>query len=50
MAMEIPGIVSLDRDFVVRRAWEEATGAVVKSAAAGQAPRALALGPLAQGR
>lgn len=24
----IPGIVRLDRDFVVRRAWEEATGAV----------------------
>jgi glyoxylase-like metal-dependent hydrolase (beta-lactamase superfamily II) len=27
-AVVIPGIVSLDRDFVVRRAWEEATGAV----------------------
>ncbi len=26
----IPGIVRLDRDFVVRRAWEEATGAVAK--------------------
>lgn len=26
----IPGIVRLDRDFVVRRAWEEATGAVEK--------------------
>lgn len=26
----IPGIVRLDRDFVVRRAWEEATGAVGK--------------------
>ncbi|HSJ95643.1 MAG TPA: MBL fold metallo-hydrolase [Myxococcota bacterium] len=29
-AIVIPGIVSLDRDFVVRRAWEEATGAVRK--------------------
>lgn len=27
-AVVIPGIVSLDRDFVVRRAWEEATGSV----------------------
>ena len=26
----IPGIVRLDRDFVVRRAWEEATGAVAR--------------------
>ena len=24
----VPGIVRLDRDFVVRRAWEEATGTV----------------------
>lgn len=31
----IPGIVRLDRDFVVRRAWEEATGAVEKRAGAG---------------
>jgi len=28
--MVIPGIVQLDRDFVVRRAWEEATGTVEK--------------------
>jgi cyclase len=27
-AVSIPGIVTLDRDFVVRRAWEEATGTV----------------------
>jgi len=27
-AIVIPGIVQLDRDFVVRRAWEEASGAV----------------------
>ena len=24
----IPGVMTFDRDFVVRRAWEEATGAV----------------------
>jgi len=28
----IPGVFRLDRDFVVRRAWEEATGAVKKKA------------------
>ncbi len=31
----VPGIVRLDRDFVVRRAWEEATGAVKKRVDAG---------------
>ena len=31
----IPGIVRLDRDFVVRRAWEEATGAVEKRVGTG---------------
>jgi glyoxylase-like metal-dependent hydrolase (beta-lactamase superfamily II) len=36
-AIVIPGIVSLDRDFVVRRAWEEATGAVQKRVDAGGA-------------
>jgi len=30
--VEIPGLVSLDRDSVVRRAWEEATGTVEKRA------------------
>ncbi len=30
-AMAIPLIMSLDRDFVIRRAWEEATGAVKPS-------------------
>ena len=33
-AISIPGLVRLDRDFVVRRAWEEATGAVQKKASA----------------
>jgi len=42
-AIEIPGIVTLDRDFEVRRAWEEATGSVEKRADA-RAPQALALG------
>lgn len=41
-AVSIPGIVTLDRDFVVRRAWEEATGAVERQVDAGG--RALALG------
>lgn len=49
-SMVIPGIVSLDRDFVVRRAWEEATGAVPKSAARNASkPRSLAAAPAAQG-
>ena len=26
--MEIPFVLKIDRDFVIRRAWEEATGAV----------------------
>jgi glyoxylase-like metal-dependent hydrolase (beta-lactamase superfamily II) len=34
-AIVIPGIVRLDRDFVVRRAWEEATGAVTGRVDAG---------------
>jgi glyoxylase-like metal-dependent hydrolase (beta-lactamase superfamily II) len=42
-AIVIPGIVRLDRDFVVRRAWEEAAGAVEKRAEAPE-PGALALG------
>jgi glyoxylase-like metal-dependent hydrolase (beta-lactamase superfamily II) len=29
-AIVVPGILRLDRDFVVRRAWEEATGTVTK--------------------
>jgi glyoxylase-like metal-dependent hydrolase (beta-lactamase superfamily II) len=29
-AIVVPGIVRLDRDFVVQRAWEEATGAVTR--------------------
>lgn len=29
--IEIPFVAGLDRDFVVRRAWEEATGAVIKT-------------------
>jgi glyoxylase-like metal-dependent hydrolase (beta-lactamase superfamily II) len=37
-AIEIPGIVTLDRDFVVRRAWEEATGSVEKRAGASAPP------------
>jgi cyclase len=41
-AIVIPGIVRLDRDFVVRRAWEEATGTVEKQVQARE-PRALAL-------
>jgi len=32
--MGIPGVFRLDRDFIVRRAWEEATGAVKKNASA----------------
>jgi glyoxylase-like metal-dependent hydrolase (beta-lactamase superfamily II) len=32
--MGIPGVFRFDRDFVVRRAWEEATGAVKKKASA----------------
>lgn len=42
LAISIPGIVTLDRDFVVRRAWEEATGRVER--AAERAGSALALG------
>jgi len=42
-AIVIPGIVSLDRDFVVRRAWEEATGTVRKQVETREAPPALAL-------
>jgi cyclase len=38
-AMVIPGIVQLDRDFVVRRAWEEATGTVEKQVGVDGAPR-----------
>jgi cyclase len=41
-AVAIPGILTLDRDFVVRRAWEEATGTVERVVEGG--PRALALG------
>jgi glyoxylase-like metal-dependent hydrolase (beta-lactamase superfamily II) len=37
-AIRIPGIVQLDRDFVVRRAWEEATGSVERRAGAGAPP------------
>lgn len=37
-AIHVPGIVSLDRDFVVRRAWEEATGAVRRKASRTGAP------------
>jgi glyoxylase-like metal-dependent hydrolase (beta-lactamase superfamily II) len=32
----VPGIVRLDRDFVIRRAWEEATGAVGKRVDSGR--------------
>ena len=32
--MGVPGVFRLDRDFIVRRAWEEATGAVQKKASA----------------
>ena len=42
-AIVVPGIVSLDRDFVVRRAWEEATGTVRKQVETREAPPALAL-------
>lgn len=42
-AMQIPGIVTLDRDFVVRRAWEEATGSVEQRGRGGGGS-ALALG------
>jgi glyoxylase-like metal-dependent hydrolase (beta-lactamase superfamily II) len=37
--MVIPGIVQLDRDFVVRRAWEEATGTVERKVRWDGAPR-----------
>ena len=39
-AMVIPGILRLDRDFVVRRAWEEATGTVERQVDAGGGPLA----------
>jgi glyoxylase-like metal-dependent hydrolase (beta-lactamase superfamily II) len=45
-AVVIPGIVRLDRDFVVRRAWEEATGTVERQVEQREQSeqRALALG------
>jgi glyoxylase-like metal-dependent hydrolase (beta-lactamase superfamily II) len=43
-AIEIPGVVQLDRDFVVRRAWEEATGSVEKQVEAPGAPALAAAG------